>query len=150
LRAAMQLSPVDIEHIIRKQKLHGGAPDLRRCRSHEIDREIAGVKFKIVSNCGASRRLSGAIPAKHGHLRAGRSPKQKQYSTSENIAGVSRETLGRLDVLSKIVVRIAANGPGRQRPQPIPTFEEDDDHGDYCQLFTRRPYPVGVWRQPRQ
>jgi hypothetical protein len=54
--AAMQLSPIGIERIIPKKELHGGAPGLQSFRSHEIDRKIAGVKFQIVSNCGAGRR----------------------------------------------------------------------------------------------
>jgi hypothetical protein len=62
--AATQLAPFGIERKIRKQKLHCGAPDLLRFRSHEIDREIAVEKFQIVSNCRAGRRHFRRNPRK--------------------------------------------------------------------------------------
>jgi hypothetical protein len=103
--------------------LHVDAPNLLIHSSREIDREITG---KIISSCFQLRRGPPAYSKKPLAARtfAGRRvSKQHHYSISGNISGISRETQGRLDVVSKFVIRFAVTAAVRQRPVINLTFE---------------------------
>jgi hypothetical protein len=120
---------------------------IRKFAAHtKLIAKLPAQNFKLLPICGAGRRhFRRKSRQMHAFGDVSVTETAGSISILVNIAGVSRETLGRLDVLSKFVVRIAANASARQRPVIIRNFREDFDYGDHSQFSARRPYFVGVW-----